>query len=115
VCLGSSLTVLKSYPLWGRKNHRPPLAIVNLQRTAKHAQAALAVQAPVDEVMCLLLPILGVALPAYDAAKDPVLQLPDTSDPAHSGLGWLGRGKAGGRSVSSTGALQAGEIGGKLQ
>lgn len=125
LCLGSSLKVLKKYPrLWCMSKpppRRPKLYIVNLQWTPKDDLAALKLHGRCDDVMRLLMEELGLQIPGYERARDPIFALaeplrpeeegthsrkpvappqgtepaaaPRDEPPARSG-GWLGRGCA---------------------
>ncbi|XP_026717128.1 NAD-dependent protein deacetylase sirtuin-7 [Athene cunicularia] len=79
LCLGSSLKVLKKYPrLWCMSKpptRRPKLYIVNLQWTPKDDLAALKLHGRCDDVMRLLMAELGLEIPRYDRARDPIFAL----------------------------------------
>ncbi|XP_043208886.1 serine-aspartate repeat-containing protein F-like [Amphibalanus amphitrite] len=79
LCLGSSLKVLRKYSgLWCM--HRPPhkrprLFIVNLQWTPKDDCAALKINGRCDDVMVRVMDHLGLPVPHYSRAADPLFRL----------------------------------------
>eukprot|EP00123_Amoebidium_parasiticum_P006734 comp17625_c1_seq2/m.17335 comp17625_c1_seq2/g.17335 ORF comp17625_c1_seq2/g.17335 comp17625_c1_seq2/m.17335 type:complete len:366 (-) comp17625_c1_seq2:249-1346(-) len=78
ICLGSSLKVLRHYPIWGAKRpkaQRPKLAIVNLQWTPKDTMAGLKLNAKCDDVLMGLAKQLGVEVPAYSPDTDGLQRL----------------------------------------
>ncbi|XP_023794770.1 NAD-dependent protein deacetylase sirtuin-7, partial [Cyanistes caeruleus] len=85
LCLGSSLKVLKKYPrLWCMSKpptRRPKLYIVNLQWTPKDDLAALKLHGRCDDVMRLLMAELGLEIPRYDRARDPIFALAEPLRP----------------------------------
>ncbi|XP_051490609.1 NAD-dependent protein deacetylase sirtuin-7 [Apus apus] len=89
LCLGSSLKVLKKYPrLWCMSKpppRRPKLYIVNLQWTPKDDLAALKLHGRCDEVMRLLMAELGLEIPRYDRARDPIFALAEPLRPGEEG------------------------------
>uniref|UniRef100_A0A8B9ZXZ1 NAD-dependent protein deacetylase sirtuin-7 n=1 Tax=Anas zonorhyncha TaxID=75864 RepID=A0A8B9ZXZ1_9AVES len=89
LCLGSSLKVLKKYPrLWCMSKpptRRPKLYIVNLQWTPKDDLAALKLHGRCDEVMRLLMEELGLDIPSYDRARDPIFTLAEPLRPGEEG------------------------------
>lgn len=98
LCLGTSLKILKAYPLWGAdrlKAQQPQLVVVNLQWTPKDKNAVLKIHAPVDAVMAQVMAALGLSVCGYTQQADGILQghTPTGTDaPSGRGLGWLGRG-----------------------
>ncbi|XP_041265523.1 NAD-dependent protein deacetylase sirtuin-7 [Pyrgilauda ruficollis] len=89
LCLGSSLKVLKKYPrLWCMSKpptRRPKLYIVNLQWTPKDDLAALKLHGRCDDVMRLLMAELGLQIPRYDRARDPIFALAEPLRPGEEG------------------------------
>ncbi|XP_075025338.1 NAD-dependent protein deacetylase sirtuin-7 isoform X2 [Calonectris borealis] len=89
LCLGSSLKVLKKYPrLWCMSKpptRRPKLYIVNLQWTPKDDLAALKLHGRCDDVMRLLMAELGLEIPRYDRARDPIFALAEPLRPGEEG------------------------------
>ncbi|POI25644.1 hypothetical protein CIB84_010607 [Bambusicola thoracicus] len=89
LCLGSSLKVLKKYPrLWCMSKpppRRPKLYIVNLQWTPKDDLAALKLHGRCDDVMRLLMEELGLQIPGYDRARDPIFALAEPLRPEEEG------------------------------
>uniref|UniRef100_A0A8C4TS74 Regulatory protein SIR2 homolog 7 n=1 Tax=Falco tinnunculus TaxID=100819 RepID=A0A8C4TS74_FALTI len=89
LCLGSSLKVLKKYPrLWCMSKpptRRPKLYIVNLQWTPKDDLAALKLHGRCDDVMRLLMAELGLQIPRYDRAQDPIFALAQPLRPGEEG------------------------------
>ncbi|KFO74743.1 NAD-dependent protein deacetylase sirtuin-7, partial [Cuculus canorus] len=85
LCLGSSLKVLKKYPrLWCMSKpptRRPKLYIVNLQWTPKDDLAALKLHGRCDDVLRLLMAELGLEIPRYDRARDPIFALAEPLRP----------------------------------
>ncbi|KAM4673279.1 NAD-dependent protein deacetylase sirtuin-7 isoform 2-T2 [Amazona ochrocephala] len=89
LCLGSSLKVLKKYPhLWCMSKpppRRPKLYIVNLQWTPKDDLAALKLHGRCDDVMRLVMAELGLDIPRYDRARDPIFALAEPLRPGEEG------------------------------
>lgn len=76
LCMGSSLKVLKRYRrLWRMDQpakRRPKLYIINLQWTPKDDQAVLKISGKCDEVMRRVMEYLGLSIPVYNKARDPI-------------------------------------------
>lgn len=81
--------VLKKYPrLWCMSKpppRRPKLYIVNLQWTPKDDLAALKLHGRCDDVMRLLMAELGLEIPRYDRARDPIFALAEPLRPEEEG------------------------------
>lgn len=64
---------------------RPKLYIVNLQWTPKDDLAALKLHGRCDDVMRLLMEELGLQIPGYERARDPIFALAEPLRPEEEG------------------------------